>query len=152
MGANKHVMNMKGQTNMFSNKKVVSKEDKCRFGSSVHNSMRLECGRHTDSCMNMQASVQRCKEAKKVKRVAQSKQGKHINIIQSGEKGVSSTPTPGRCISQVVTSKQALGGTKVTTQASGPKDRQAQANGGNKAWQSLDLDKQTWIYNIEASK
>ena len=40
----------------------------------------------------------------------------------------------------MVTSKQALEGTNVTTQASGPKDRQAQAYGGHKAWQSLDLD------------
>ena len=27
---------------------------------------------------------------------------------------------------------------------SGPKDRQAQAHGGHKVWQSLDLDRQTW--------
>ena len=47
--------------------------------------------------------------------------------------------------SQAVTSKQATRGTNATTQASGPKDRQAQAHGGHKAWQNLDLDKQTWL-------
>ena len=77
--------------------------------------------------------------------MAQSKQGKHVNIAWGGERCVSGTPTPWRCISQVVTSKQALGGIDATTQASGPKDQQAQANGGSIAWQSLDLDRQTWI-------
>ena len=52
----------------------------------------------------------------------------------------------------MVTSKQALGGTDVTTQASGLKDWQAQAYRGHKAWQSLDLDRQTWRLIIEASK
>ena len=31
------------------------------------------------------------------------------------------------------------------TQASGPKDQQAQAHEGHQAWQTLDLGKQTWI-------
>ena len=70
--------------------------------------------------------MQRCKEAKKTKRVKQSKQGKHINIAQSGEKCASSTPTPWRCISQVVASKQTLGGMDVTTQAS-PRGAQSMA-------------------------
>ena len=72
-------------------------------------------------------------EAKKAKRVAQSKQGEHINIAWSGERCIPSTPTPWMCISQVVTSKQTLGGTIATTQA--------QAHGGHKAWQSLDLER-----------
>ena len=54
--------------------------------------------------------------------------------------------------SQVVKFKQASGGMDVTTQANGLKDRKAQAHGGHKAWQSLDLDRQTWIKSIEASK
>ena len=66
-------------------------------------------------------SMQRCKEAEKAKRVAQSKQGKHINIAWSRETCVSSTPTPRRCITQVVTSKWSTRGTYVTTQASGLK-------------------------------
>ena len=70
--------------------------------------------------------MQRCKEAKKAKRVAQSKQGKHINISRSGERRESSTPTPRECISQVVTSKQTLGRMDVTTQA--------QAHRGHKEW------------------
>ena len=130
-GANKHVIKQNR----------VSLEDKCRFGSNVHSSIRLKYGWHSDSCMNMQASVQRCKETKKAKLLAQSKQDKHINIARSEERCVSSTPTTRRCISQVVTSKQALGGTDVTTQASGPKDQQAQAYGGKKSWQSLDIDR-----------
>ena len=40
----------------------------------------------------------------------------------------------------MVTSKQALGGNDAPTQASGLKDRQAQAHGGHQAWQNLDLD------------
>ena len=83
-------------------------------------SIGLEYGRHTDSCMNMQASVQRCKDAKKIKRVAQSKQGKYIYITRSGERCESSTPTPRRCISQVVTPKQARGGMYATTQSKWP--------------------------------
>ena len=52
--------------------------------------------------------------------MAKSKQGKHINITWSGEKCVPSTPTPQRCISQVVASKQTLGGTDATTQSKLP--------------------------------
>ena len=92
--ANKNVIKHKG----------VSQEDKCRFGLSVHISIGLEYGRHIDSCMNIQATVQRCKGVKKAKQVAQSKQGKHNNIAQNKERFKSSTPTPQRCISQVVTS------------------------------------------------
>ena len=88
-----------------------------------------------NSCMNMQASVQRCKEAKKTKWVAQSKQDKHSNITQSRERCVSSTPTPWKCILQVVTSEQALGETNATTQE--------QAHEEHKAWQSLDLERLT---------
>ena len=51
-------------------------------------------------------------KAKKAKRVAQ---GKHINITRGGERCKVSAPTPQRCISQVVTSKQTLGGTDVAT-------------------------------------
>ena len=40
--------------------------------------------------------------------------------------------------------QQATRGMDETTQATGPKDRQAQTHGGHKACQSLDLDKQTW--------
>ena len=58
---------------------------------------------------------QRSKEAKEAKWVTQNKQGKHNNIVQSEERCVPSTPTPRRCISQVVTSKQTLGGTNATT-------------------------------------
>jgi len=54
-------------------------------------------------------------EERKAKRVAQNKQGKHINIAWGGERCESGTPTPQRCISQVVTSKQTLGGTNVAT-------------------------------------
>ena len=75
-------------------------------------------------------------EARKAKRVAQSKQGKHINVAQSGERYVSSTPTPWGCISQMVTPNQSLGGMDATTQA--------QAYGGRKAWKSLDLERLTW--------
>ena len=121
--ANKHIIK---QTMVF-------QEDKCRFGSGVHRSIGLVYEHHT--CMNMQASVQRCKESKKAKQVAQSKQGKHINITQSGERRVLGTPTPRACISQVVTSKQTLEGMDVTTQA--------QAHRGLKAWQSLDLERLT---------
>ena len=54
-----------------------------------------------------------------------SKQDKHINITQSGEKCVSNTPTPQGYNSQVVTSNQSLRGIDVTTQE--------QAHGGHKA-------------------
>ena len=47
--ADKHVIKQKG----------VSQEDKCRFGLSVHSSIGLEYERHTDLCMNMQASMQK---------------------------------------------------------------------------------------------
>ena len=67
--------------------------------------------------------------------MSQSKQGKHINITQSEEGFISSTPTIQWCISQVVTSKQTIGGTDVITQA--------QAHGGHKARQSLDLERLT---------
>ena len=40
---NKHVIKQKG----------VSQEDKCMFKQSVHSSIGMEYGRHTDSCMNM---------------------------------------------------------------------------------------------------
>ena len=70
--------------------------------------------------------MQRCKEAKKAKRVAQSKQGKHINIGRSEEKCESSATTPQRCISQVVTSKGTLGGKDVTIQAN-PRGAQSMA-------------------------
>ena len=61
--------------------------------------------------------MKKCKEAKKAKRVAQSKKGNHINIGPSKERRESSTPTPWRCISQMVTFEQNLGGTDVTLQA-----------------------------------
>ena len=61
----------------------------------------------------------------------------------SEEKCVSSTPTSQRCISRVVTSKQTTRGTDATTQVSGLKDRQAQTHGAHKAWQSLNIDRQT---------
>ena len=54
-------------------------------------------------------------EAKKAKRVEQSKQGKHINITWGGERCESGTPTPWRCISQTVTSKQTLEETDIAT-------------------------------------
>ena len=123
--ANKHVIKQKR----------VSQEDKCRIGSSVPSSIGLEYGGHTDLCKNMQASMQRCKEAKKAKQVAHSKQGKYINIAQSGEGCELVTPTPWGCISQVVTPKQTLEGTVVTTQA--------QAHGRHKARQSLNLKRLT---------
>ena len=68
----------------------------------VHGSMRLEYGRHIDSCINMYPSVQNCKEVKKAKRVAQSKQGKHNIIAWSRKRCVSSTPTSQRCVSQAI--------------------------------------------------
>jgi len=83
-----------------------------------------------------------CKNAKKDKQVAQSKQGKHNIIAQSEERCVSSTPTSQRCVSQAVTSKQIERGTDATTQASGPKDQQAQAHERHKTWKRLDLDRQ----------
>ena len=61
--------------------------------------------------------MQRCIKAKKAKQVAQSKEGKHINIARNGERCVSSTLTPQRYISQVVTPNQSLRGMDVTTQA-----------------------------------
>jgi len=88
--------------------------------------------------------VQRCKEEKKAKRVAQSKQGKHIHT-RSGER-VCIKPTDTTEV--YLTSgriQQATRGTDATTQASGLKDQQAQTHEGHKAWQSLDLDKQTWM-------
>ena len=75
------------------------------------------------------AKMQRSKESQ----TGGTKQDKHINITQSGERCESSTPTPQKCISQMVTSKQALRRTYVTTQASGPKDQQTQNHGGHKA-------------------
>ena len=66
--------------------------------------------------MNMWASVQKCKEAKKAKRVVKRKQDKHINIARSGERCKSSTPAPRRCISQVVTSKQRCDHTSTSLQ------------------------------------
>ena len=48
------------------------------------------------------AKMQRSKESQ----VAQSKQGKHNIITQSGERCVSSTPTSQRCVSQAVTSNK----------------------------------------------
>ena len=79
------------------------------------------------------AKMQRCKEAKKTKWVAQSEQGKYNIIVRDVKKYVSSTPTSQRCVSQAIISKQATRGTDATTQASGPKDQQAQAHGGQKA-------------------
>ena len=62
------------------------------------------------------------------------------------EKGhASSKPMPRKCIPQVVESKLSIRGTDATTKASGLKDQQTQTHEGHKAWQSLDLDKQTWI-------
>ena len=58
------------------------------------------------------------KKQRKPNGVAPSKKGKHINIAQSGERHESSTPTPRRCISQVATPNQSLGGMDATTQAS----------------------------------
>ena len=102
---------------------------------------------------------QACKDAKKQRKwkgwhkaSKASMSTSHVNVAWSGERCASRTLTPWRCISQVVTSKQALEGTDVTTQASGPKYQQAQAYRRHKACQSLDLDRQTWIYSIEASK
>ena len=63
-GANNHVKHMKGANKHVIKQNEVSQEDKCRFGLSVHSSIGLENGRHTNSCMNMQASVQRCKRRK----------------------------------------------------------------------------------------
>ena len=77
--------------------------------------------------------MQRYKEAKKAKRVVQSKHGKHINIARSGERCIPSTPTPRGCVSQVVTPKQILRGTDAITQA--------QAHEVHKAWQNLDLER-----------
>ena len=62
------------------------------------------------------------KEEKKAKGVAPSKQGKHMNIARNEERCESSTRTPQSCISQVVTSKQALGGMDANAQANGLKD------------------------------
>ena len=73
----------------------------------VHGSMRLEYGQHIDSCINMYPSVQNCKEVKKAKRVAQSKQGKHNIIARSRKRCVSSTPTSQRCVSQAITKQVA---------------------------------------------
>ena len=81
--------------------------------------------------------MQRYKGAKKAKKVAQSK---HI-IAGSREWCVLSIPTSRGYVSQAVTSKKSIRGTDATTQASGPKDRRAQAHGKQKAWQSLDLDR-----------
>ena len=64
-----------------------------------------------------------------------SKQDKHINIPRSGEKCVSSTPTPWGCNLQVVTSNQSLRVMDATTQA--------QAHGWHKARKSLDLERLT---------
>ena len=45
----------------------------------------------------------------------------------------------------MVTSKQVIREMDATKQAGGPKDQQAQTHRGNKACESLDLVKQTWI-------
>ena len=51
----------------------------------------------------------------------------------------------GDVLSQMVTSKQVTREMDATKQAGGPKDQQAQTHRGNKACESLDLVKQTWI-------
>jgi len=40
--------------------------------------------------------------------------------------------------------QQAIRGIAATIRANGPKGRQAQTYRGHKAWQGLDLDRQTW--------
>ena len=59
-----------------------------KTGVNLHEivGIRLDdTSKHKDSYMNIQASVQRCKEIRRTKRVAQIKQGKHI-IAQSEER------------------------------------------------------------------
>ena len=89
------------------------------------------------------AKMQRSKESQ----TGGIKQARQASITTHGaEKGYTSNKLISRrCISQAVTSKQATRRTNATTQASGPKDRQVQAHGVHKVWQSLDLDRQTWI-------
>ena len=70
---------------------------------------------HVDKC----AKMQRNKESQTG---AQSTQGKQNIITQNGEGYALSTPTSQRCVSQMVTSKEAIRGMDATTQASGPKD------------------------------
>ena len=73
-------------THMPSNK-IPKNNLRSRVSKTSVNHMRWqELGLMTqankDLCMDMLANVQRCKEVKNVKQVAQSKQGKH-NIAQS---------------------------------------------------------------------
>ena len=87
------------------------------------------------------------KRAKRVHRSKESQTGGTKQAWQATlhrvEKGyASSKPASQGCISQLVTSKQSTKGTDATTHANGLRDRQAQAYGGHKAWQSLDLDRQ----------
>ena len=86
----------------------------------------------------------RAKMQRKAKWVAQSKQGKHIHTWSRERICIKQTDTT----EVYLTSgriQQATRGTDATTQANGLKDQQAQTHEGHKAWQSLDLDKQTWM-------
>ena len=89
--------------------------------------------------------MQRCKETKRAKWVAQSKQGKHNIIAWSGGRYASSTPTSQRCVSEAVTSKHA------TRETDAAKHKQVALKTNKlkptegQAWQNLDLGKQTWI-------
>ena len=87
------------------------------------------------------AKMQRRKESQMG---GQSKQGKHIHTWSGERVCIKQTDT----MEVYLTSgriQQATKGTNATTQASGPKDQQTQTHGGHKAWQSLNLDKQTWM-------
>ena len=50
----------------------------------------------------------------------------------------------GDAFSQAVTSKEDTRGMDATTQASSPKDQQAQAYRVHKAWQNLGLERKIW--------
>ena len=125
----------KRQTSMLSNKKGCPR--RTNVGLDWVSVVPLDWSMdewHTDLCIKKYGSVQQESiEARIAKRVAQSKQGKHINIARSGESCRTSTQTSRRCISEMVTSKQTLGRMDITTQA--------QTHRGHRAWQSLDLER-----------
>ena len=86
--------------------------------------------------------MQSCKEAKKAKQVAHGEQAS-ISASYRVEKGVyQAHPHHGGVSHKWYLSTT---GTNATTRVSGLKDRQTQSHGGHKAWQSLDLDRKTWI-------
>ena len=116
-GAKKYVKHTKRKTNMLSNKRGCPRRTNVCLNWVSIVPLEWSMDNTQTHAWTCRQACKRCKDAKKAKWVAQSKQGKQINIARSGEKCVSSTPTPQRCVSQVVTPKQTLGRTDATTQS-----------------------------------